>query len=169
MLLAVKTDFSCLVQREQNVSKNESISRVLYILNSMSHLLKLIEQKQPVDRPAKRSAIEDVLVSLSHALGSSLHEIWTLSTTKSTEERNNIEVEFRIGMIVLEDSRWKPQATEKLALKVDESTRARHGLKFVSGIDECHARSVREYMASSLFQAEEQVLNYLSSFIFASA
>ena len=93
---------------------------------------------------SQRPKFEETKLAIFQVLAQKLHEIWKLN--KDHPKRNNLEIEIRIGAVVLNNHRYKSQIHEKLAVVITDQHRQSYGsnLIFESGIDEIHASYLQQ-------------------------
>ena len=123
---------------------------------------------------SQRPKFEETKLAIFQVLAQKLHEIWKLN--KDHPKRNNLEIEIRIGAVVLNNHRYKSQIHEKLAVVITDQHRQSYGsnLIFESGIDEIHASYLQqnalkgtEFDISVLVRIIITNINYLYYFKFS--
>ena len=80
---------------------------------------------------ARRRIEEDRVVPFFHGLCDSLFQIW--KQHKSVDLQHHLEIEARIGLLVFDGGRWKPQTKQKLAIPIHRTEK--HHSEFKAGVD----------------------------------
>lgn len=112
----------------------------------------------------QKQRFEEIKVPIYQCLASTFYEIWKKHSDKykdnsnqhninNSKDNEQLEIEIRLGAIVLNNYRYKSQITEKLAIVINDQHRKTFGsnLIFESGIDETHA----EYLQSKVLTSED--------------
>jgi hypothetical protein len=101
---------------------------------------------------------EDDGLDFSQALGESLYNIWQSANKGDVPaaDRNKVEVEIRLGMVISEDRRWKGQASRKRIIPIVEQMRQSLRLRFEAGVDEHYLEHLGHVFASDKFEKMPQ-------------
>lgn len=106
-----------------------------------------------MDPPHRRARVEDNVKPTAQALDETLASMWQAMQGESDKRR--IEVEVRIGMILLErDRRWKAQGNQNRAIVVGQD---RRDLSFHVGGDRIFLDLVKTSLIAAEYTPEVQV------------
>jgi hypothetical protein len=137
------------------------MNNLLSLANKRDKLIASTESENKSRRVAYDS--NESRCPFMEGIAKSLFSTW--KSLQDFEEKSKIEIEFRVGMIVLNDFRWMPTISENLVLVLTDETKQRlkESVKFVPGIDETHLHNLNSNVFSSKFVAEKKVILFLLS------
>ena len=142
----------------------------------MSHLAELTAKQDNLKRTAdaiashdgdgnrsglQKQRFQETTLPIYQCVANTFYEIWKNFNEKyksnvcnqdgHPKQKKELEIEIRLGAIVLNNYRYKSQITEKLAIVITDQHRKSYGsnLTFVSGIDETHAKHLQSKVLTS--------------------
>lgn len=122
----------------------------------MSHLAHLTGHAREQVKETKKQKQNDLpTFTVQEALQIVFLELWTKFQSLSEEEKAELELELRFGMIVSDLYRWKSQISDDMVILLQEQNRI--GLNFRAGVDETFVNELHSFVFHpSKFTIEEQ-------------